>query len=141
MSSIAKAKGSCLCQKVSFETQLKNDHFHACHCNICRKWGGGPLLAVDASDGLSFTGEDHIGIYNSSEWAERGFCKNCGSHLFYRLKEGQFYNIPLGLFDNSQDLKFDLQIYVDNQPTNYSFANVTEKMTEAEVIAKFSDPG
>ena len=25
----------------------------------------------------------------SSAWAERGFCKNCGSHLFYRLKENK----------------------------------------------------
>ncbi|WP_282100132.1 GFA family protein [Thauera aromatica] len=32
--------------------------------------------------------------------ADRGFCRKCGSHLFYRLKKGPHYVLAVGLFDD-----------------------------------------
>ena len=61
-----------------------------------------------------------------------------GTHLFYRLKESGFCNIPLGLLDKNEQLKFHLQIFVDHKPAHYNFADKTEMMTEAEVIAKYA---
>ncbi|NIT13149.1 MAG: GFA family protein, partial [Candidatus Dadabacteria bacterium] len=52
---------------------------------MCRKWCGGPLMAVNCGTDVTFEGEDNITVYDSSSWAERGFCSGCGSHLFYRL--------------------------------------------------------
>jgi len=63
----------------------------ACYCGMCRRWGGGPLLAVDCGTSVRLTGEEHVGVFASSKWAERGFCKQCGSHLFYRLKQNGQY--------------------------------------------------
>ena len=77
-------------------------------------------------------------MYNSSDWAERGFCKNCGSHLFYRLKDANEHQVPAGLFDNQKSFHFDLQVFTDRKPGFYSFANETKEMTEAEVIEKFA---
>lgn len=131
------AKGKCLCGAVKIAFTYENDFFHACHCGMCRKWGGGPALTVDAGKDLTFTGEEFISVYNSSEWAERGFCKQCGSHLFYRLKESGFCNISLGLLENIDQLKFDLQIFIDHKPKQYSFSEKTEELTEAEVFAKY----
>src|SRR5690625_3920515 len=82
-------EGECLCGSVRVTAQPKTNQFGACHCGICSQWGGGPLLAVECEDRVSFEGDSHIGIYASSEWAERGFCKQCGTHLFYRLKNQQ----------------------------------------------------
>ncbi|MFT4677303.1 MAG: hypothetical protein ACJAX5_002962 [Patiriisocius sp.] len=45
-----------------------------------------PLFAV-AVDSITFDDEGDVSTYRSSEWVERGFCKQCGSSLFYRLKE------------------------------------------------------
>ena len=132
------ANGKCLCGAVSVSFQMENDNFDACHCGMCRKWGGGPALTVDGGTSVSFKGEENIAVYNSSDWAERGFCKKCGTHLFYRLKESKWHNLPLGLIENNEQLNFHLQIFVDMKPGNYAFANKTEQMTQAEVFAKFA---
>ena len=83
-------------------------------------------------------GEENVTVYSSSEWAERGFCKHCGTHLFYRMKKGNFWNFSLGLFKEAENFKFHVQIYVDAKPDCYDFANKTLMMTEAEVVAMFS---
>ena len=140
MSNANLVKGSCLCGSVSLSTTSMNNHVAACHCSMCRKWGGGPLLAVECESDLSFSGEENIGVYQSSEWAERGFCKKCGSHLFYRLKENNHYYIPVGIFDNNEGLVFEDQVFIDEKPEYYSFANDTKNMTGAEIFAQFASP-
>jgi hypothetical protein len=100
---------------------------------MCRRWGGGPLLAVDCGKDVHIDGKDFVTIYDSSDWAERGFCSKCGSHLFYRLKGTQEYQIPIGLFENSAGFKFDLQVFIDKKPEYYSFADSTKEMTEEQI--------
>jgi len=106
---------------------------------MCRKWGGGPLFAVECEGAVSFEGAEFISSFESSEWAERGFCKKCGTHLFYRLKQGEFYAIPMGLFDGKDEWKFAEQIFIDQKPAFYSFAEKTKNLTGAEVFAQFSE--
>ncbi len=127
----------CLCKKVELIVQIKDLQFDSCHCSMCRSWCGGPALAVQANK-LKIINNEHVTIYNSSEWAERGFCNQCGTHLFYRLKDGSFINVPLGLFDNADDFKFNSQIFIDKKPKCYSFSDVTKLMTEEEILNLYS---
>ncbi len=138
MADIVSATGSCLCGAVSIQANNMDTHVGACHCGMCRKWGGGPLMAVDCGTDVRFDGEEYISVYDSSDWAERGFCKKCGSHLFYRLKQTQQHIIPAGLFDGSPHFVFDHQVFIDKKPSFYDFANETHDMTEAEVFAKYA---
>jgi hypothetical protein len=138
MSDVSMAKGSCLCGAVSLSSSSLEHHVAACHCNMCRKWGGGALLGVESNGDVSFSGEENIGVYQSSEWAERGFCKQCGSHLFYRLKENNHYYIPVGILDQDDDLVFDLEVFIEEKPQYYSFANETKTMTGEELFAMFA---
>jgi len=98
------------------------------------------LLAVECGRDISFRGEENIGIYQSSEWAERGFCKKCGSHLFYRLKQNNQYYIPVVIFDNEEGLVFEHQVFINGKPEYYSFANETKNITGAELFAQFAPP-
>lgn len=132
------ARGTCLCGSVTLSFKIQKETFDACHCGMCRKWGGGPALSVDAGSQMVFTGTEFISTYQSSDWAERGFCNKCGTHLFYHLKPTGFRNVPLGLLENADQLKFDLQIFIDKKPLNYSFANQTKLMTQKEVFALYS---
>lgn len=127
--------GHCLCGNVTVNVASGNTHAGACHCNICRRWGGGPLMAVDCGTDVSFSDEGSITRYASSEWAERGFCSACGTHLFYHLKGKGQYIMPAGLFDAEPDLVFDHQIFIEEKPAYYDFANDTKNMTGAEVFA------
>jgi hypothetical protein len=105
---------------------------------MCRKWGGGPLFAVDCGTDVVFTGEEHISVYSSSDWAERGFCARCGSHLFYRLKESGQYMMAAGLFDDLKGAVLDHQVFIDSKPDWYAFANETKNMTGAEIFAMYA---
>lgn len=138
MSETMSATVHCLCGAVTIKAEAVSKHTGACHCGMCQKWGGGPLLAVDGGTSVTLEGEDNIGVYDSSEWAQRGFCKQCGTHLFYRLKGNNQYMLPAGLFSDLQD-RFDLtsQIFIDKKPPYYRFANQTQDLTEAEVFAKY----
>ena len=138
MSNLNVVKGSCLCGAVKVSTTSTNKKIGACHCNMCRKWGGGAFLAVECGSDVSFEGQENIGIYQSSEWAERGFCKNCGSHLFYKFKQNNQYYVPVGILDNSEGLVFDHQVFIDEKPEYYSFANETKNMTGEELFAMFA---
>lgn len=137
MRSSNQKHGHCLCGKVTISISPEKAIFDACHCGMCRRWGGGPALTVEGGKSFEIKGQDFVSVYDSSEWAQRGFCKACGTHLFYRLKNSSFCNFSLGLFEDVEDFKFQVQIYVDAKPSYYEFANKTEMMTEAEVLAKF----
>lgn len=140
MSDVIGRKGKCLCSKIRIIVKSINKNVGACHCGMCRKWGGGPLMAVDCGTDVSFEGEENISVFNSSDWAERGFCNKCGTHLFYRLKQNKQYMMPVGLFDDEEMFIFDHQIFIDEKPSFYSFSNETNNMTGAEVFAKYTPP-
>ncbi|MBF8223349.1 GFA family protein [Halomonas sp. 328] len=132
------ANGRCLCGAVTLELSLGDAKVGACHCTMCRTWGGGPLLALESVAAMTLHGEKHVATYASSEWAERGFCSRCGTHLFYRLKEGGHVAVPVGLIDDGRAWRFEAEIFVDEKPAFYDFANPTHKMTGAEVFAAFA---
>ncbi len=128
--------GNCLCGAVSFESPDVKE-IGACHCGYCRRWGGGPMLAVHCGPDVAFRGAEHITVFASSEWAQRAFCRNCGTHLYYKLLATGEYFVPAGAFETT-DLQLASQIYIDKKPQYYSFANQTPMLTEQEVIDQYS---
>ena len=139
MSETLEARGHCVCGATRITAKTVSRNVGACHCGLCRRWAGGPFMAVDCGTEVTFTGAETIAVFDSSEWAERGFCSKCGTHLFYRLKQNQQYFMPAGLFEDESDFVLDHQVFVDEQPKYYKFANKTNDMTGAEVFAKFGE--
>ena len=127
-------EGKCLCGAVSIRVRHDKPTIGACHCNICRRWGGGPFISLETHTEPEVTGTENIKTYDSSEWAERGFCARCGTHLYYRLKSEPFYAIAAGLFEQARDWPFTLQVFIDQKPESYSFLNRTKNMTGEEVF-------
>ena len=132
-------KGHCLCGAVGFSCPDARE-IGACHCGYCRRWSGGPLLAVHCGPEVTFTGSEHITVYASSEWAERAFCNRCGSHLYYKLLATGEYFIPAGAFE-SDDFEITSQIYIDNKPGYYALANQTPMLTEQQVLEQYGIGG
>lgn len=133
-------QGHCLCGSVTITAAHSGNDVGACHCHMCRRWGGGPFLELNCGSEVVIDGNEHVTVFNSSAWADRGFCSKCGTHLFYRLKDADEYMVPVGLFDKDAGLVFDHQVFIDEKPSYYSFANSTLEMTGAEVFAKFGSP-
>ena len=137
MSNLQEVSGSCLCGSVSFKAAQAKNNIGTCHCNMCRNWSGGPFFALDGGTDVSIEGEENLTIYDSSEWAQRGFCSKCGSNLFYKLKQTGLYIFALGAVKSEHDFVFDHQIFIDEKPDYYCFSNETHNMTGAEVFAQF----
>jgi len=140
MPGTSKRTGQCLCGAVTVTANESGNTVGACHCNMCRRWGGGPYMEVDCGTEVVLEGEEHVSVFDSSAWAERGFCSKCGTHLFYRLKGGGQHMVPVGLFEVDDKLVFGNQVFIDEKPSFYSFANDTNEMTGAEIFAKYAPP-
>ncbi|MDX7900197.1 GFA family protein [Aeromonas media] len=128
-------QGTCLCGGI---TVSSGDHkeVNLCHCTMCRRWSGGPMFAVHGGKGVSFKGLTPV-AYRSSEWAERGFCPTCGTHLFYHLLPTDEYILSAGLF---QEQGFELtgQIFIDEKPDFYELKNDTPTLTGQQVFEQFA---
>ncbi len=135
------ASARCLCGKVNFTTDEEIKDVSACHCEMCRRWSSGPMLAVHLKVKPTITGEESITWYKSSDWAERGFCSNCGTNLFYLITgDKPEYIATAGLFDDQSALNLKSQIFIDEKPSFYEFAGDIPSMTGAEVFAMYAPP-
>ncbi len=134
-------KGQCLCGAVRMRVTPASHHLDACHCTMCRTWGSGPFLSLRAGADLAIEGEEHVVRYASSDWAERGFCGRCGTHLFYRYKPADTYACPAGFFPDAADLVLTSEIFIDEQPPYYNFIESTVRKTGAQVIAQMQQGG
>jgi hypothetical protein len=102
---------------------------------MCRRWAGGPVLAALAHE-VTFDGAENLQRFRSSEWAERGFCKHCGSHLFYFLVPVARYLMSVGSFDDGSPFELVQEIFIDHKPAGYAFAGDHPRLTERETLAE-----
>jgi hypothetical protein len=136
----ASRTGGCLCGAVRFRATPHGHEFGVCHCSMCRRWSAGPFACIECDGEVAFESDEALGVYRSSEWAERGFCKRCGASLFYRLVGKAHYFVSVEAFDDRADFVFTSQIFIDEKPAYYTFADKTTNMTGAEVFAAFAPP-
>lgn len=138
-------QGACLCGAVSVTLKDARPEVSVCHCDMCRRWGGGPFLGVSGRvsqpAGHEIAGADALTVYRSSDWAERAFCGRCGSHIYYRYFRGDHYSFTAGLFAGADGFPISEQIFIDEKPSYYSLAEDTETLTGAEVKAKYGIGG
>ena len=131
-------KGKCICEEVTFDVELENHKISACHCSICRKQTSGIIMTMNIKPGtLKFIMSESLSIYKSSSWGERGFCKTCGTNLFWRTQDHSYCNInvfSLELEKIENNIEFTQELFIDKKPNFYSFCNETKKLTEAEII-------
>jgi hypothetical protein len=135
--------GHCLCGAVGFTITPLNPEVGTCHCKMCQRWAGSALLAMETpADSIKFTGESHIKRCQSSDWAERAWCTECGSSLWYRVTTPSAtphpYEIPIGLLDDTAGLTMTREIYVDEKAELVDFSGDRETLTTAECLALYA---
>jgi hypothetical protein len=78
-------EGGCLCGKLRFRVTAAHIDSGYCHCHMCQKNSGAPVVAWVTFPTASFSwirGEP--GSYASSPHAKRLFCGACGSYLVFQ---------------------------------------------------------
>lgn len=112
--------GSCLCGAVSFRVEGLLRGVIYCHCSQCRKQTGHFYAATSAdSRAVSVHGEENLNWYAASQDARRGFCKTCGSALFWKHLKSQDISILAGAFENPTGLRGEVHIYVGDKGDYY----------------------
>lgn len=128
--------GQCLCGAVTVQIQGSHDpRVGACHCRMCQRWSGGLFLCFEAEGG-AVTAEGPVSHYRSSEFSERAFCADCGSHLWMRdRREGAWYDLMPGLFDAAADWPLRSEIYTDRALASVKLTGDHARETRAEYEA------
>jgi hypothetical protein len=81
-------EGGCLCGAVRYRIQGTPARRPWCHCSLCRRAAGAPVVAwaTVGADAFAFT-KGAPARYVSSAWASREFCGRCGSQLTFRYND------------------------------------------------------
>ncbi len=134
-------RGHCLCGAVKFTAAPSRMEMGVCHCSMCRRWSGGVFMGVQCGSDVKVGDEGQVTAYKSSGYGERCFCTTCGATLFWRLQGGALHVVSAQAFDDPGAFKFVSEIFVDEQPANYCFANDAKRLTGPEFIAAFVASG
>ncbi len=134
-------QGQCMCGAVRVAATPSKDFMTACNCENCRRWTGGVnyTFAVDATT-AQITGP--VKTVSVVDWAERGFCADCGSGVFYRITaDGPNHGLlklSAGLFPAGTDLRLGVEYYADQRPPQFDLSQPHETLTSEEVRALLS---
>jgi hypothetical protein len=140
MSEVEQQTGRCLCGRVEIRLTASHHDVDVCHCAMCRRWAGGPWMGMRVEHDIEISGREHVGVFRSSDWAERAFCRVCGSNLYWRVVEKDIYYLSVGVLDATAGLRLAMQMFIDDKPGFYDIAGDAPRLTGAEVVALFAPP-
>ena len=95
--------GGCQCGAVRYALNETPSGPHICHCRMCQKAFGSffapltgvPIAAFEVTRGT-------LSVFKSSEQAERGFCRDCGTPLTFRYVERPRIAVSIGSLDKPE---------------------------------------
>ena len=116
----AVSTGGCLCGAVRYEVRGLLRDVVNCHCSMCQRLHGnfGPHSKAAKSD-FAVTKSEGLEWYRTSPVARRGFCRICGSQLFWNPDEFDATGIIAGSLDPPTGLKTIGHIFVDEKSDFY----------------------
>jgi hypothetical protein len=110
-------EGGCLCGAIRYRSTAVPMRGVICHCSMCRKHSGAPILAF-----VHFPIEAFAWIkgeptrHRSSQYAERGFCAKCGSTLsMHEEVLGDRVQVTLGSLDEPHRAKIDDHVWTEDR--------------------------
>ncbi len=131
------ATGRCLCGAVRYEVRGPLRDVSSCHCEQCRRTSGHFVAATAARLG-DFVLVENGGLewYQSSAEARRGFCRECGSRLFWKHAAREEISIMAGTLDQPTGLKTRMHIFVDQAADYDTVPEGMQTMTGVEYLAQ-----
>jgi hypothetical protein len=107
--------GGCQCGAIRYVLLSAPLKVSVCHCRMCQKASGGPLMAFArvAKESLRWT-RGQPAAFHSSNFVERHFCSACGTPLTYNWIEGPNISVSLGSLDDPEAVRPILQYSVEH---------------------------
>ncbi|MCO5149789.1 MULTISPECIES: GFA family protein [unclassified Shinella] len=124
--------GHCLCGAVRFRTRGALGKVVACHCSQCRRQTGHFYAATDVrNDALTIEGEENVTWYRASATAGRGFCRVCGSALFWKGDTADHISVMAGAFDLPTGLEMGVHIFCTDKGDYYEINDGAPQLPQA----------
>jgi hypothetical protein len=110
-----KLTGKCMCGAVAFEFRADREDVTECHCGQCRSWSGHRWASLNAPfESLKI---------KKGDYARRGFCKTCGSSLFWHAEKLDDYKhriaIAAGTIQPGAPMALSEHIFVADKGAYY----------------------
>jgi len=107
--------GGCQCGAVRYALYAEGD-VGICHCRMCQRATGGLFSASAGVPLAQFAwtrGEP--AVFRSSSVAERGYCHDCGTPLFFRYLAKDRIDVSIGSLDDPAAAKPVSQVGVESR--------------------------
>lgn len=133
--------GGCLCGEVRYEIHGPLRGVVNCHCSMCQRQHGnfGPHTKARKVN-ITITKDSGLGWFKTSEIARRGFCKECGSSLFWEPFELDATGILAGSLDAPIGLETIGHIFVGEKSDFYEITDGLpqfEASSDGELVDDF----
>jgi hypothetical protein len=123
--------GGCQCGAVRYELTAQPNNPCICHCRMCQKQFGnffGAFAGVDLSSFKITRGT--MEFFRSSDDAERGFCRECGTPLAYKFISQPRVDVSIGSLDRHSEMKPEFQYGIEaREPWLSEIINLPESKT------------
>ena len=117
-------KGSCLCGEVRFMLDGPMRPAIGCHCKQCRQQSGHYWAATSVPDSaLRFESAAGLAWFRASDTAERGFCRDCGSTLFWKPDNAARTVVSMGALDAPTGLSLSAHVFVTGKGDYYEIGD------------------
>ena len=126
-----ESNGGCVCGALRFLAAGPLRPVVACHCSQCRRayTNYGAFTAVRRAS-LSIADPEALAWYDSSPNVRRGFCRHCGSGLFYDMQSNDFVSVAAGAFDQPSGLRQLRHIFVADKADFYVIGDGLEQLPQ-----------
>ena len=115
--------GGCYCKKVRYTVSGELPDMTVCHCSQCRKQSGHQYATtLTHRSRVTIHGEELISWFHATQAANRGFCSQCGSHLFWLNEDGD-QAIKAASLDEPTGLKLASHIFTTDNGDYYDITD------------------
>ena len=108
--------GGCQCGGVRYAIAGPLGRPSICHCRMCQKAFGAfyaPLVSVPLA-GFRLT-RGALSVFRSSDLAERGFCRGCGTPLSFGYLDSDQIDIAIGSLDHPAGVRPVIQFRLESR--------------------------
>lgn len=110
--------GSCLCENIAFNINTEIHTLYHCHCSLCRKQsgtGGNAATLIQLASFQWLKGKAEIRSFQKPSGFRSDFCAHCGSPVPNIVHKTDWMWIPLGLLNETPDIKNRLHFCMNSK--------------------------
>ncbi len=113
---MASYEGGCLCGKVRFRVGAEALETGYCHCRMCQRNTGAPVVAWATFPAANFSWTaGSPAAYVSSPKVRRQFCAECGSYLVFQKEDSTEVSINTTSLDDPASFPPRVHIFVESR--------------------------